>query len=624
MLELLIDTQEKLNIKPQALCQGLCTTEMYSMVIKEKRYLDRVTIKRLIARIGVDNADYENYLHFTDYDMWIIKIKMIYSLESGKIDEAEQLLKSYPWKCKGDSDSRKRIEKQFMIFMKLQIMRCKSNEEYEKNAKNMYGEALALTVSVTAINTSENMLLSPLEFSLLLENKRRLVNNTLPDIWNMYLQFISYVESSTYGKLAKLKVYPKLVTCMYKDVSACFCDMVADDIRDKKIGLLVLCDLVLSMLKDRKSLLYMTEILEMKKELLQWLHENGVEKYNDIECKNAIDETIEDLKTLKEIYKEYGVNAYMMSDSYFYRESGNFCIGDVIFKRRKSLGINREKLTENICSVRSLMREEKRQTVMQKWSFRGLFNRLQMNPNYIDTGIVTDRKEQVELYEELRFAENSFMYDTVWDLLMRLKEQLPEHPINKQILKRIESVVKYKKGEMGLDEYIKELKIALSYTIDTNTIIYNSEYIFLTQEEMITFYLISEAFKSAGNIEEACRYIEPLWKQCREMEEARLEMGRIGRYELIATYMSSLLGDLGKFDESNDISDNLIKLCLKLRRSHKIHPCLYDKAWNNNEQGKKEFDYCKELKRCIQFSQLTRDINDEMFYRQKLVNYNRR
>lgn len=622
MLKLLIDTQEKLNIKPQVLCQGLCTTEMYSMVMNEKRCLDRVTIKRLIARMGMDNADYENYLHFPDYDMWLIKMMMIYSLESGKIDEAERLVENYPWKCKGVSDSRDRIENQFLIFMQLQIMRCKSNEEYEKNAKKMYGEALGLTVSATTINMCENMVISPLEFCLLLEYKRRLVNNTLLDVWNMYLQFISYVENSSYGKLAKLKVYPKLITCMYEDVSAHFCDMVVDDIRDKKTELLIQCELALSMLKDRKSLLYMTEILEMREELLQWLHENGVVEDIDIECKNAIDETKEDLKTLKEIYNQYGVNTYMVSDIYFYRESGIFCVGDVILKRRKSMGYNREKLSENICSERSLMREEKRQTVMQKSSFRGIFNRLQMNPNYIDTGIVADRKEQVELYEELRFAENSFRYDIVWDLLTRLKEQLPEHPINKQVLKRIESVVKYKKGEIGFEEYMKELKTALAYTIHINTIIDNNGYIFLTQEEMVTFYLISEAYKSVGDRDEACRYIEPLWEQCREMEKEGLEMGRIGRYELIATYMSSLLGDLGKFDESNDISDNLIKLSLKLRRSHKIHLCLYDKAWNKNEQGKKAFDYHKELKRCIQFSRLSKDINDEMFYRQKLVDIN--
>ena len=41
-----------------------------------------------------------------------------------------------------------------------------------------------------------------------------------------------------------------------------------------------------------------------------------------------------------------------------------------------------------------------------------------------------------------------------------------------------------------------------------------------------------------------------------------------------------------------------------------------------NEQGKKAFDYHKELKRCIQFSRLSKDINDEMFYRQKLVDIN--
>ena len=615
MMELLRHSQKELGIRPKVLCEGICTEEMYHMVLAGRRYFDRVTVKRLIARMGLDNAIYDNYLHYSDYCVWLNRTRIINAILMGRVEEAEGLLKSYLADEKNGKESRLNIEKQFVVFMKLQIMRIKSRDEYKKNAKKMYKEALNYTVFDIEDIAKEKVLLSPLELCIAIEYLRRNVNHMVDDVWNMYMSLISYINKSTYGKLAKVKTYPKLIVCMYDDIKGYVYEDKSENSSSMMMKLLDYSEEVLEMLREQKSLLYMTEILEMRMDILSRL---SITK----EVKERIAETRRYLAVLKELYEEYGVCAYMTNDAYLYRESGNFCIGEVIYKRRSMKKMTQKELSIGICDARTIRREERHETAMQKYYFAKIFDRLKINPNYIDTGIVVEKREQLELYHRVCLADNALKYNEVSELLEKLKEELPEHPINKQVIKRIDSFARYRMGLINTDEHIMALKEALAYTVDIGVVGESIDEIFLTLEEMLIVYLISEAYRNEGKNNEAYRSIKILWEWCKKLEKEELEASRMGIYELIMLHMSSLLGDMGRYDESNSISDKLLKMGLVYKYGHPLHPCLYDQAWNNNQRKKEGFDYYKAMHRCIHLSQLIGDINAEAFYKENLASDN--
>ena len=94
--------------------------------------------------------------------------------------------------------------------------------------------------------------------------------------------------------------------------------------------------------------------------------------------------------------------------------------------------------------------------------------------------------------------------------------------------------------------------------------------------------------------------------------------GEIGIYEMVMTYVASLLGDMAEYELSNHIANKLIKLSLKLRRGSFITANIYNIVWNHKEDNKDLLQFQRGVYRCICLSQLLDDKNDELFYRGKL------
>ena len=187
------------------------------------------------------------------------------------------------------------------------------------------------------------------------------------------------------------------------------------------------------------------------------------------------------------------------------------------------------------------------------------------------------------------------------------------------MLLRQESINRWRLGEITTEKLIENIRDALEMTVKIEDIFKAGKSISLSDEEQMMVYLVSIAYKKIGRLDEANAYIKAIWEYCKDMEEQGLADGKMGIYETVMTYVASLLGDMGRYDESNDISYKLTEMSLKLKRNAEIHPNIYNVAWNNNERKMQGVDYNKELCRCIYISQLTDDVNDEIFYRKMLI-----
>lgn len=614
-VKLLIDEQKKQKVSTKELCEGIYSSDMFQLVKKGKRSMDRVTAKRLLARLGVDNGNFEYYLEYPNYEAWKRRMEIISYIEDDKIEDAQKLLEEYiVYEDNSRNKSRENVEKQFYMFMQLQILKHKTKSGIPISYYNKLEEALKLTVPNIDNVPLNKLRLSPVEITLVLEYKyMKYANASLDEKLSMYEEIIDYVENVLLGTLSVTKVYSKVVTYMYKDIRSTISEGNIKNIEDVCRKMFAYCETALCRVKKRKFLYYLTEVLEMRLELLKWFELNGINPMETSEINILIEETTIQLNELVKLYKEYNVAPYMYDDCYLYRESGIYCVNDVVKTRRIMMGLTQDELCEDDVASTTLWRLENEQKSTFTSTVVKFFDKLNLFPSYINTGIVTDNKQAIEMYEEIRYAMLAGERDKVKELLKQIRGMLSNHPINSQVLLRIECLNKLRMREVSVDECIETLKQALEYTIKL-TDIQNADKIFITVEELTVLYLISAMHKEEGKYDEALMYIKEIYDYCKDIEKRGVTDGNIGIYEMVMTYIASLYGDIGRYEESNAISKEQIRWRLKLRRGNKVHTCIYNIAWNNDVSSVAGYDYNSQIGRCIKLSQLLGDARDEMFY----------
>ncbi len=618
-VKMIIRERERLGVSAKVLCEGICTEDMYYKVESGSKTIDRVSIKRLLARLGVDNGNYAHFLGCFDYAIWEKRVQIINLIEDDRLDEAECLLNSYPvLENNVKNKSRINIENQFCDFMKLQILKKREKCIFKKEYKDIIEKALKRTVPKADSKPLDKLLLSPLEMNLYLEYVRCIYNDkTVNDKWNMYINLLEYIEKAKFGEISQTKIYPKTIVYMYEDIVNCSGNEKVQDKIKMYERILEYCRECIELLCERKSLLYIAEIYEIIKDLLGKLinimkNSNEIQQY--IEKIQAIDNH---LNTIKKIYSSYELDAYTTSDCYLYRESGMYSISDVAKIRRNMLDMSQEDLCDEEVSVFTVKRLESKSKDISKVKFKNIFQKLSLYPGYIDMGLTAESKETVELYEKLRYAVTAMKCDEVEELLSTLKDIVGNNVFNRQILARIECLNMLRQGKYSMEEYLSGMQEALNYTVKLENI-WNKEKIYLSSEEITILYLISAGYKENGDYEVAMKYAKELIRYCDDVEKSGKVDSIVGIYEMLMTYFASLYGDMGRYFESNEISRKLIKLNLKLRRNHIIHTNLYNIAWNDNECNKDSKLYNARLEECITLSQLTGDSQYEKFYQSQI------
>lgn len=613
IVEMLITLRNEKGISREKLSEGICTESMYARVEKGERILDNVTTNRFLSRLGVDQAKYEKFLDYTEYDRWKLRNDIINAIEDDRLKEAEEYLSSYETEDIEDG----KVEKQLCLFMRAQILQHRGADDNEIFA--LYKEAVGITMPrIDEVKLGE-MVLSVEELNLALEYKKRTARGQSADrIFSIYEEFFQYIAKADYDTGVMVKIYPKVVVYLCNDVLNDMETVKEDDRKQLYTRLADLCHKAMELLMDDNTSFYMIELFEVYEKLLNIMvsvtkDENRIMKYK---------ETIEQIKTwretLKGVYEQYGVSPYMNDGCYLYREEGVHCINDVIRKRRKMKNMTEKELCEGICSERTVKRAERRETKLQKSITDELFEKLDMVAEYMNTGIITDSKEAVDLYGRYRKAVNEKEIDKAEELIDELQHILPKHPINTQVLMRARSVIKKRRGDISKEQHIQELLDVLSNTIDISKINDIKE-MYLSLLESKCIYSIAITLKEAERYDEAYMCINIIVQYYLYTEEQGIADSFITMYEMVMNAYASLLGSMGIYKESDIISHKLIKLCLKLRRTNVLHLNIFNIAWNKKESDGNMMVYHSEIARCMELCKLTKNIFYERCYRRELA-----
>lgn len=614
IVEMLRNSRRTQNVNLEQLAEGVCTRSMLQKVEYGERTVNRNSLNRLLARLGVDQKKYEKYLYYTEYDEWKLKNDIINAIEDGKLELAESLIDDYD----KDYFSIGNIEQQFSIFMRAQILQHKNSSEYDDELYNLYQQAMLLTVPNAYERETSSLMLSTDELNLILEcRNREMYTNDAFEIFDIYRGFIKYIDNTRFDIGARAKIYPKVVVCMYNQVKKYVESMEVSALYKMYRRIAKYCEQSVDILFDDCKSYYMYELFMAYIEILETL----MKVSDDENERRDFSERCTQLKkwsdTYKEVCEEYEIPYLMLDSCYLYREEEVYCINDVIYKRRKMLGITMTKLSEGVCSERTIRRLERRECKALEGIVDELFWKLGMSDEYANMGIVTNNKEDVELYEQSRRAINAKEYGKAEQIIELLEQRLDDCQLNKQAILEIKCLIDLHRGMMSEEEHIRALEEIVSCTLDMSKLHKKNVDICLSKREMTCINSMAKALKRNKQYEKALDMVGVLKKYCDSLEENGFEDTFFGLYEVIMCFYASLIGSMGQYERSTSISDKLNKLSLKLKRTNMLHYNMYNIFWNACEMDK-NIEPNKELEKCVRLCQLTRNKFFEDCYIQKM------
>lgn len=615
IIKMLHNTRVEQKVQVGWLCNGICTKSMLEKIERGDRFINRNSLNRLLSRLGIDQKKYEKYLDYMDYDEWKDRNDIINAIEDGKLQRAEELLKKYDetW------TKNRKIEKQFYIFMKLQILQKENPLADSKEIYNLYKEAATITIPDVNEVALDKMLLSTDEVNLVLECRSREIHSKdVLEIFAVYRELLDYMDSPRFDIGGRAKICPKIVVYMYRHVK--IYEEKTDERKKADLyeKILLLCDKAIDILREDCKSYYLSELLNVHIELLTYLLGNTDDINKIDEYKRTLHRTEDVLDAYKGICEQYNMPYVMEDCCYFYREEDVYCINDVIKKRRKMLNMTRAELCDGICSERTVQRLELKQKRKHDGIAEELFCCLGLSVEYINMGIVTDSRETTELYERYRRAVNAKEMDLAEEFLNELEEKLPQCTINKQMMLRSRSLVQWLKGQITCEQHINNLKEAISCTVDLETVYKKQENAFFSWLEISCMNSTATALKKIGMLQESYKYISILKEYFDKFAEDGMEDVYVGLYEIVMSFYASLMGSMGEYKESNRTFDKLNKLSLKLKRTNLLHYNIYNVAWNRRESGKSPRVYITEVQRCINLCQLVKSNYYEDGYRKRL------
>lgn len=253
-----------------------------------------------------------------------------------------------------------------------------------------------------------------------------------------------------------------------------------------------------------------------------------------------------------------------------------------------------------------------------------LLEKLGIPADFTRTELVTASQEARELMTKLRIYSNQKQWDKVERLQKEIKALVPMNlKCNQQAIMNKEVRIRWRQGEIDNQEYIRQMKDVLELTLPLESFFKKGEK-YLTYEEQTCIQNLMLAMEKNCNEHLTCMLqFEAIY---RPYFEKGLYETVSGMYDFIMNYVASILGSLGKYDQSDQYNVIILTGCLRSRRSGAIHEVIYDYWWNHDQRKQKniptniKLDSIKELSKCIFFSRISKSKKNETFYRMKLEN----
>ena len=561
----------------QNLAKGICSASTIYRMERDELVPEKMVRDRIIARLGISGEKYEDYLPPEEYKRWTSRQDILKNIRIKQLLYAEDLLKRY-----AEFAPKKSIERQFVATMKFMIAQMKNAPIFEQRL--LIEEAVKETITMTGDTFSNDLLLAEQEINLLIEYVSLHgtgVNEKDVFEWRLgeYRKIMEYIEQSQMDTPGRSKIYPKVVYYRMKLVSDYYKADASDIPKEIVEDGLKICNKAIELLRDTMKLFYFVELLEVR---MVFIHEKlkytiGKEAQ---ELKELLETTTTWHQLFMKLYTEYDVSPYMEHFCHLYWEMKSYPMGEVVKTRRKMKGMTKEELSDETCDLKSITRCERQRVKTQKYTIRDIFPKVGLGIENIGGGVVTNDYDTLEIYTKMQYYANLLDFEEwekcIYELEQRLQMDITE---NKQAIDMERNDLLRCKNMISNKELQVNMISSLENTMSLENII-NCKHCYITQKELVSIYEIAKAKEA----EEKEKYLTVLRNVFERYEKENGITPHILQYEFIMTEISSWLGDIGRYDESNELSKCVIRESLIHRRMGLIGPNYYAILWNCHEQ----------------------------------------
>lgn len=372
-IECLKQKKEERNFMWKQLAEGICDKSYITRMVQGERFPRFYIKNRILGRAGVDITSIPCYLGNLEEEMYLSRKKIIDlfkeartwgEVEGDRFNECKKELKLYEEKYALDD-----IDKQFILDMKASMYLIEGDGD---PAEGLIEEVIALSMPKLDLERIDECELSPIEvwylykmyYCKLLTHKFKNPKNDLRKI--RYI--IEYVDKKFEGDIRSI-LYAVFV-CEYAKINECYALNDDDEV-------LKCVENALGMLSKGKRMYCLSELIKIKKSFTV-----------DLDEIVSLDRFLEGIEGLKEYGYREGT-LYLTADLYLAFDPISFT--NLICKRRNTMGISLEKLSEGICNKRTIQRFENGETELCKKNVDCILTRLCL-PAYLDNEISNKEK----------------------------------------------------------------------------------------------------------------------------------------------------------------------------------------------------------------------------------------
>ena len=596
------------GIPEEKISEGLCSVSLISRIRNGERIPNKMMRDRLVARLGLADERNENFLCYEEYAKWKLRYQILQCIEEDAFAEAEKLLENFA----GDEEFHNPLEQQFYCMMQVQLLSVQEGKKSEICALLERAVRLTMPAVLDGKKSVSELLLSNQEINILLEYVKQVHPEQLVKACEALLQ---YITNADWDDDTKAKIYPKVV---YYECESAF----STDVDYAK--LLEHCDGGIECLRMAKKMYYMWELLTTRERI----YKEWILKLNESVNQDTIDALVlcaeENARwkhALETIYQLADMKPQMKTSCYFYMQQEMYCINDVIRRRREMFGMTKKKLSENICSEKTVGRLESYQSKVKMPIAKQLFEKLNLSGEYQRADIVTNQPEVLEWLNEFVLATNNYEMETASELLQHIENHISmEIPLNRQFIHLMKSKIQTK--SLSSEQLFEEAKTALEYTIP-EMCLFQAKNMYVTNGELTCLYHMAQSLGTT----KMNRYFELLLQICEAWEQNE-EIGlHMSMYEFLMPLTASVYGKMGDLDKADVLFCRGVKECLRYRSTNQLHLIMYCIAWNDMEREKKGIQkkYFQNIPEafedCISLSKMCRKNHYESAYNKKIEEY---
>jgi len=539
------------GIALEPLARGLCSPAYLCRVEAGKRETDKLLTDAFLQRLGSPAELFWRLLNQDEFRQWQQRQDILSFLRQGDTALAQKAIATYQVKTL--------LEQQFIQTAGINLRALQGAQAGELRDRAM--SALQLTQPSFEKRDIEKLLLSQTEGYLLLaylEQEEYL--NGLNAVADTYRTLLHLLLRNHYDPRERIYLLPYVA-----------CHVIEAEYQEGQLSsALSLCNDTLAELSSEGRLYAYESLLEWKIRLLDAANA-------DTQAPKRL------LKWLRNLRPDCPRHPKLLIP---FTERGHVCcLNQVIRDRRELLGLSQEELAVGICDTSTLSRIETWKSTPQKRVRRLLLQKLHMSGERYDYEIIPEQHGDYILRSEIDRAHSSGEYDREAYLLVELRRRIRHTDTNLQFLEQRESrLLALGSSKLGSNvtptEELARLNAALRRTLPLCVEkIHTWPVCSLSVNEVLLLLNISRRYKENNQLKIALSIAQYVLC-CLEHMNLGSTCCNDELYTRACLNTISCLGDLGRYNESDQLAWQCVQSELGSNRMIAIAEILYNIAWN--------------------------------------------